>query len=202
MNTKLSKLLILSVVLLFSTVITLKAQAQEKTTPEVQSFGKVSYYDLLHITGGYEFKIAPQMTFSVEGGGGFDFHHSTSHPYLSGGSVEDYYTNAKVLIFKSNVNYYYNYKKRVRKKKKTAHNAANFITIGAEVRPMVSYMSKEEFGICKYQVYYGAWGMRRNLWKNWNMQFELGLGVKHEYERKYDYRGGLFVVNLQFSYNF
>ncbi len=201
MDTKLSKLLILSLVLLFSTAISLKAQ-ERKAIQEVESLGKVTYYDLLHITAGYEMKIAPQMTFSIEGGGGFAFHHSKSHPYFSGGSSKDYYTNAKVLLFKSNINYYYNYQKRVRKQKKTAHNAANFITMGAEIRPMVSYMSKEEFGIYKYEIYYGAWGMRRNLWKNWNMQFELGLGVMHEYDGKYDDWGGIPVVKIQFSYNF
>ncbi len=187
--------------MLFFTATVLKAQEQE-ITPEVESFGKVSYFDLVHLTLGYEMKIAPQMTFSVEGGGGFDFHHSTSHPYLSGGSVEDYYTNAKVLIFKSNINYYYNYQKRVRKQRNTARNAADFITMGAEIRPMVSYMSEEKFGIYKYQVYYGAWGMRRNLWKNLNMQFEVGLGVMHDYDGKYDDWGGVPVINIQFSYNF
>ncbi len=44
--------------------------------------------------------------------------------------------------------------------------------------------------------------MRCNLWKNWNMQFELGVGIMHEYEGKYDDWGGIPVINLQFSYNF
>ncbi len=175
-------------------------RAQEKVTPEVESFGKVSLFGFTNILAGYEVKIAPQMTFSIEGGGGFDFRHFEGYSFFTGTNYSED-VSAKVLLFKSNINYYYNYKKRVGKNRITRNNGANFITMGTVIRPMVSYMSDARYGIYKYQAYYGAWGMRRNLWKNWNMQFELGLGVLHEYEDKYDDWKGIPIINIQFSYN-
>lgn len=171
-------------------VFTVKAQ-EKNTTKEVESFWKISSFNFTHVLVGYETKVAPQLTFSIEAGGGLDIHFSEKQDN----------SYAMVSGLKSNFNYYYNYKKRVSKNKNTLHNAANFFTIGSEIRPTVSFVSDEHHGIYKYQIFYTAWGLRRNIARNWNMQFEFGVGLMHEYEGKYSNWGGSPIFNVQFSYN-
>lgn len=179
--------LLISLIFIISSVSLMKSQEIK----EVQSFWKANYFDFTLLTAGYEVRMATQLTFSIEGGGGLGL-------YLT----NDKTSSALVSSIKSNVNYYYNFRKRVRKNKNTKYNSANFLTIGTEMRPSVSYLKGNDYGIYKNQIFYSAWGLRRNIGGNFTLQTELGLGVMHEYRRKYDIWGSTIVINAQLSYNF
>lgn len=164
------------------------AQQVENKDKEVEDIWSISYYDLTGLSGSYEMKIAPEMTLNVEAGAVvlFDF----------GKNQKDAYALAPFV--KTNAMYYYNFKKRAKKGKNTKRNAANFLTIGAEMLPSVHYLSERKTGIDKTTTLYGAWGLRRNLGRNFTFQTEVGLGGLY----KNNSWNTVFVLDVKFSYNF
>lgn len=168
--------------------------AQEvKVVESTQSFWKVSYFNLTNALVGYEMKVLPSVSLSIEGGGGILCEFSDAY----GNSF------AVAPLLKSNINYYYNLNKRIQKNKKTSYNSANFLTLGTSIVPTLSYIGKENVMICKNNIVYGAWGLRRCFYdEKLTFQTELGIGRMHEYEGEYSKKGLTFILNLQLSYNF
>lgn len=185
------KQLLITVLFVLSLSV-LNAQQTESKDKEVENIWSVSYYNLRGLSGGYEMKIAPEMTLNLEAGAliSFDF-----------GKNQQKDAYALTPLIKTNVIYYYNFKKRAKKGKNTKHNAGNYLTIGAEMLPAVHYLSNRKTGIYKTTALYGAWGLRRNLGKNFTFQTEVGLGGLSKNDNNNNWYT-VFVLDVKLSYNF
>lgn len=93
---------------------------------------------------------------------------------------------------------YYNFTKRVDKKKNTTANAANYISLKTTFIPdwfMIS--NNDNFNVPSQLRIVPTWGMRRNIGQS-NFNYELGFGLGYEYvfSVAYNQSKGDVAVNL------
>lgn len=119
--------------------------------------------------------IVPSLDFEVSTGTNstIDLKLGTAFGYSKSGDESDF---GIFPVFQSEYRYYYNFKKRAEKGKKTSENSANYLTLIANIRGGNSVIGDldltEDFG-----VFVGpAWGLQRVYNSGIKLNLALGAG--------------------------
>ncbi len=104
--------------------------------------------------------------------------------------------------------WYYNFKKRVKKTKRTDGNSANFISIKTSYHPDWFVISHyENVSIISDLSIVPTWGIRRNVAKHFNYETGIGIGYRYTFLSNYNnYRENVgelwFNLHLRIGYKY
>ncbi|CAD7811845.1 hypothetical protein CHRY9390_02425 [Chryseobacterium aquaeductus] len=97
--------------------------------------------------------------------------------------------------------WYYNINKREKLGKNTANNSANYISAKLSYVPdwfVISNSDTDGLRVNPVISLVPTWGIRRNFGKNFNYEFQAGIGVAKFLEKDYVFSSVQVVPNLSF----
>lgn len=159
----------------FTTILLLLAVMLLPCTTKAQSESTENVVALTYLTPGvsYEMKTGQYQTIHLRAYLSFAASYHTS----PGGDEFNVYLDPSLA---AQYRFYYNFKKRLSKQKRTEKNSANYFaahagTVFTKMRISSSYFQEEtRRPVCNVGV---RWGMQRNMAKKLNFNFSFGAGV-------------------------
>lgn len=100
--------------------------------------------------------------------------------------------------------WYYNIKKRAKKKRRTWNNGANFLSLETSFYPDLFVISNAKNVKVATQIYFiPKWGIKRNIGRHFGFEAGIGAGYGTLLERKSTLDDGFTVdLHLKIGYNF
>jgi len=175
-----------SVILALTLILTQLAFAQEQKESLEKGLASIDI-GFLGSWLTYETQVSNQLTLNTQLGleGGF----------FGGGGDFNYAFTPTISV---EPRFYYNFNKRVVKKKKTINNSANYLTITGTYIPGLFTVTNDDVEADAAFNLIPKWGLRRTIGKNFKFDFAVGYGVAfREYETT-----GQFGLDLRIGYIF
>lgn len=186
------KIAMMAIILLIASEITAQNVSVEKSIWSIQT-------GFLGIWLNNELKLSESIALRSEFGLDLDVFDTDF------GNASNYFLTPVITL---EPRWYYNFKKRVKKNKRTDGNSSNFIALKTSYHPDWFVISQyENISIVSDISFVPTWGIRRNIGKHFGYETGVGLGYRYIfYANQTDYgenEGELwFNLHLRIGYNY